>query len=108
MPEVWRGRFEFDWGVKAFGHGLRAANDFAGDTFLGSGMFEDELGGDRKALFQDQQRAVVADADGGGIESGLLALQGDMNAGTDAEKDPLTATAFVGGDRWSADRDGRL
>ena len=108
MPEVGRGRFEFDWGVKAFGHGLRAANDFAGDAFLGAGVFEDQLGGDRKTLLQNQQRAVVADADGGGIESGLLALQGDMNAGTDAEKDPLTATAFVGGDRWSADRDGRL
>ena len=108
MPEVWRGRFEFDWRVKPFGHGLRAANDFAGDAFLGAGVFEDQLGGDRKTLLQNQQRAVVADADGGGIESGLLALQGDMDAGADAEKDALTATAFVGGDRWSADRDGRL
>ena len=108
MPEVWRGRFEFDWRVKPFGHGLRAANDFAGDAFLGAGVFEDQLGGDRKTLLQNQQRAVVADADGGGIESGLLALQGDMDAGAAAEKDALTATAFVGGDRGSAGRNGRL
>src|ERR1700735_1154424 len=97
MPEI-RGRgFKFHGRMKSFRHGLRATDHFAGDALFGSGMFEHQPGLKWQALLQDEQRAVVTDADGGGLESQGLALQRNMDAGPHAQEDALAATALVAG-----------
>lgn len=97
MPEIWRGSIELDRRVKAFGHRLGAANHFAGDAFFGAGVLEDQAGSERQALLQDEERAIVIDADRGGFKGGGFTLQGDMDAGTDAQENALAAAPVVTG-----------
>jgi hypothetical protein len=108
VPEIWAGGFEFDGGVETFGHGLSDANDFAGDAFFSAGVFENQASIGGHVLLNDDHRAVVIDADGGGVEGRGLALDGDVNAGADAQEDALAAAAFVGGSVGAGRCGGRL
>ena len=96
MPEVWGWRIEFNRGVKTFGHGLGAADDFAGNAIFGGGVLENQVGIDGKALVQHEQRAIVIHADGHGVEGSGFALQRDVDAGTHAKEDALAAAAILG------------
>jgi hypothetical protein len=98
VPEIGGGCFEFDWGVKTFGHGLGAANHFAGDALFGSGVFEHQARLERQALGQDQERSIVIDADGGGVESNGLALHGQVDIGAHAQEDALATATIVARD----------
>ena len=104
MPEIWRGSIELYWSVKAFRHGLSAANHFAGDAFFGAGMFENQACSERQALFQYEKCAIVIDADCGCFEGGGLALERDVNAGADAQEYTLAAAPVVIRERRSTGR----
>ena len=104
VPEIWGGGFELDGRVKTFGHGLRAADDLAGNAIFGSGVFQHQMRLNGETLFQDQQGSIVANADGSGVEGYGFSLQRDMDIGAHAQEDALAAAAFVAGDGCGGNR----
>jgi len=83
--------------MESFRHLAGNAGDLTHDTLLGAAMFEDEPRFERKTLFQENKRTVIAYAERNDFERFRFSLQCYMNTGTYAEKNTMASASLLAG-----------
>ena len=73
-PKIRRRRIEFERDVESFRHFACNSGNFASDALLGAAVLENQPSLTWKTLLQHDQRPVIADAQGDGVEGYRLPL----------------------------------
>jgi hypothetical protein len=83
--------------MESFRHLAGNAGDLTRDTLFGAAMFEDQARFERKTLFQENQRTVIAYAERDDFDCYWFSLQRNVNTGTNAKENPVAPTPLLAG-----------